>query len=120
MALSGNSVTTFVQMPAVINVIKIRVTVFVKRVSGESFVISHVLTCARTISVILNQETVLIVIREIMDNFARLTACKVVVTFATHLQEPVHANRSIFWLIVHNHVRKTALIAAALKKMELV
>lgn len=120
MALSGNIVKIFVQMPAVINVTKIRVTVFAKRVSGESFVISHVLLCVRTVSVILNQETVLIVIREIMDIFARLIVRKVVVTLATHLQEYVHANKGIFWLIVHKHVRKTAVIAAASKKMELV
>ena len=71
MALSGNSVKIFVQMPAVINVTKIRVAVFAIRVSGESFVIIHVLLCVRTVSVILNQDTVLIVIREIMDNIAR-------------------------------------------------
>ena len=120
MALTGNSVKIFALMPALINVTKIRVTVFAKRVSGESFVIIHVLQCVRKVSVILNQDTVLIVIREIMDNFARLIVRKVAVTIATHLQEYVHANKGIFWLIVHNHVRKTAVVAAASKKMELV
>ena len=120
MVLSGNSVIIFVQMRAVINVTKIRVTVFAKQVPGESFVISHVLTCVRTVIVILNQETVLIVIREIMDNVAIMIVRRVVVTVAIHLQEYVHANKGIFWLIVHKHVRKTAVVAAAPKKMELV
>ena len=109
-----------VQMPAVINVTKIQVNVFAKRVSGESFVISHVLTCVRTVSVILNQETVLIVIRELMVNIAIIIVRRVVLTVATHLQEYVHANRGIFWLTVHKHVRKTAVIVAASKKMKLV
>ena len=82
--------------------------------------ISHVLLCVRTVSVILNQETVLIVIRELMVNIAKIIVRRVVLTVATHLQEYVHANKGIFWLIVHKHVRKTAVIAAAAKKMEFV
>ena len=100
MVLSGNSVTTFVQRPAAIGVTKIRVIVFVKRVSGENFVISLVLTCVRTVSVILNQETVLIVIRDLMDNFAKIIAQRVVVTIATTLQDPVHAKKVTIWQIV--------------------
>ena len=107
-------------MPAVINVTKIQVNVFAKRVSGESFVISHVLTCVRTVSVILNQETVLIVIRELMVNIAIIIVRRVVLTVATHLQEYVHANKGIFWLTVHKHVRKTAVKLAASKKMKIV
>ena len=92
--------TTFVQRPAAIGVTKIRVIVFVKRVSGESFVIGLVLTCVRTESAILNQETVLIVIRDLMDNIAKISAHMVVVTIATTLQDPVHAKKVTFWQIV--------------------
>ena len=83
MALSGNSVATFVPRPAAIGVTKIQVTVYVKRVSGESSVISHVLTCVRTVSVILNQETVLNVILEGMDIYAKTIAHRVVTNLAT-------------------------------------
>lgn len=82
MALSGNSVATFVPRPAAIGVTKILVIVFVKRVSGESSVISHVLTCVRTINVILNQETVLNVILEGMENYAKTYAHRVVTNLA--------------------------------------
>ena len=57
--------------------------------------------------------------RDSMDNFANIIARRVVVTFATQLQEPVDAKKGTFWLIVHKCVRKTAVIVAAGKKMEL-
>lgn len=83
MVLTGKIAATSVQTPAAISVTKKRVTVFVKRVSMGTSVIRHVLTCVRTVSVTLNRETVLIVIRVGMDHLAKIIAHRVAVTLAT-------------------------------------
>lgn len=67
MVLMGKIAVKFAQTDVTNSVIKIRATVFVKAVAGETLVIRHVLRSVIKIRVILSQAIVIVVFLDIME-----------------------------------------------------
>lgn len=67
MVLMGKIAVKFAQTGVTNSVIKIRATVFVKAVAGETLVIRHVLRSVIKIRVILPQAIVIVVFLDIME-----------------------------------------------------
>lgn len=67
MVLMGKIAVKFAKTDVTNSVIKIRATVFVKAVAGETLVIRHVLRSVIKIRVILSQAIVIVVFLDIME-----------------------------------------------------